>query len=141
MVEGKWFVQGANIDQALAIRQAVFGHGRDMLDDTAQQVVVYREGKPVGSARLWWNDGGFFAGDVGVLPAERGAGYGDLLVRLVLYKALSHNAKSVTLSCAAAVAPFFMRYGFQTADVGDPATLRVLAEQIALGCGHCQTDR
>lgn len=137
MIEGKWFPQGSDIGQALGIRQAVFGRGRDALDDEAQQVVVYREGRPVGAARLWWSDGGFFAGDVGVLPEERGAGYGDLLVRLLLYKALSHNAASVSLVCPAAFTPFFERYGFAVFQPGDPAAMRVTADQISLGCGHC----
>jgi len=137
VVEGKWFPQGADIREALAIREAVFGRGRDALDDGARQVVVYREGAPVGAARLWWRDGGFYAGDVGVLPEARGQGYGDLLVRLLLYKALSHNAKSVSLVCPAQTAGFFARYGFAAQDGGDPQTMRVQAGDIRLGCGHC----
>jgi hypothetical protein len=137
MVEGKWFPQGADIREPLALRRAVFGRGRDALDDEARQVVVYREGAPVGAARLWWQDGGFRMGDVGVLQESRGQGYGDLLTRLLLYKALSHNAASVTLVCPAAVAPFFVRYGFRALDSGDPSTLRVRACDIALSCGRC----
>lgn len=36
--------------------------------------------------------GPFGWGDVGVLSGFRGMGYGDLLVRLLLFKALSHGA-------------------------------------------------
>ncbi len=135
MIEGKWFPQGADIRTPLQLREAVFGRGRDVLDDEAQQVVVYREGAPVGAARLWWRDGGFWAGDVGVLPDARGQGYGDLLVRLLLYKALSHRAADVTLVCPASLSPFFARYGFAAVAAGDPVTMRVLAGDIALGCG------
>ena len=44
---------------------------QDALDEQAQQVVVYREGTPVGTARLWWYDGGFYTGDFCVLPKAR----------------------------------------------------------------------
>ena len=112
MIEGKWFVQNSDITQPLALREAVFARGRDALDAQAQQVVVYREGLPVGTGRLWWQDGGFFAGDIGVLPAQRGQGYGDLLVRLMLYKATTHHAQSLCVVCPADVCAFFARYGF-----------------------------
>ena len=137
MIEGKWFAQGADIAQPLQLRQAVLGRGRDALDEQAQQVVVYREGTPVGTARLWWYDGGFYTGDFCVLPMARGEGYGDLLVRLVLFKAMSHQAASVTLTCPSALSPFFARYGFRALEEGDPQRMRVAAEEISLGCGHC----
>lgn len=41
MIQGKWFPTGSDVSQPLAIRRAVFGRGRDALDDWAQQVTVY----------------------------------------------------------------------------------------------------
>ena len=87
MVQGRWYPVGSNIELPLSIRRAVLGRGRDALDDQAQQVIVFREDRAVGSARLWWQDGAFRMGDVAVLPEERGRGFGDLLVRLLLFKA------------------------------------------------------
>ena len=84
MIQGKWFPTGSDVSQPLAIRRAVFGRGRDALDDWAQQVTVYAGEEPVGAARLWWRDGAFWLGDVGVLSDFRGMGYGDLLVRLLI---------------------------------------------------------
>ena len=134
MVEGKWFSQGADIAQPLAIRQAVIGIGRDALDAEAQQVVVYREGEPVGTARLWWQEGSFWLGDLCVLPQARGQGYGDLLTRLLLYKAMTHQARSVRLRCPAALTPFFARYGFHAQSENDPAEMLLLAEDLRLSC-------
>ena len=71
MIQGKWFPTGSDVSQPLAIRRAVFGRGRDALDDWAQQVAVYAGDEPVGAARLWWRDGAFWLGDVGVLPGCR----------------------------------------------------------------------
>ncbi len=142
MVEGKWFEQGSDISVPLSVRRAVLGKGRDPLDDAAQQVLVYRGGEPVGTARLWWSDGAFFAGDVCVLPEARGQGYGDLLVRLLLYKAVSHNAAGVRLVCPRAAVPFFARYGFAPAPGGDPAAetveMHLRAGDICLRCKHDQ---
>jgi GNAT superfamily N-acetyltransferase len=91
-------------------------------------------------ARLWWSDGAFFAGDVCVLPEARGQGYGDLLVRLLLYKAVSHNAAGIRLMCPRAAAAFFARYGFAPAEGGDPAAdtveMRLRAGDICLRCKH-----
>ena len=134
MIEGKWFAQGAELAQPLAVRQAVLGFGRDALDEEAQQVVVYREGEPVGTARLWWQDGSFRLGDLCVLPQARGQGYGDLLVRLLLYKAMTHQAGSVRLLCPAALTPFFARYGFQAQSEEDPTEMLLLAENLSLSC-------
>ena len=81
MVRGKWFPMGSDISEALHIRSEVFGLGEETLDSAAQQVVVYREGSPVGSARLYWADGAFRLDRLGVLPEERNKGFGDLLRR------------------------------------------------------------
>jgi len=140
MIEGKWFAQGADITVPLTLRQAVFGRGRDALDDMAQQVVVYREGEPVGAARLWWADGDFHAGDIGVAPDRRGAGYGDLLVRLLAYKASTHGARCLVLQSPSALRAFFERFGF-TADApqGEPALMRLqLTDGGCAGCGKCK---
>ena len=134
MIEGKWFAQGADLTVPLAVRQAVFGRGRDALDDAAQQVTVYGNGEAVGSARLWWADGAFRLGDVGVLPDYRGQGYGDLLVRLLLFKALSHQADEIALVCPAEIAPFFSKYGFSADTQGDPVAMSIRGAQVQLDC-------
>ena len=138
MVEGKWFVQGSDLTVPLMLRQAVFGAGRDALDDAAQQVVVYRDGIPAGTARLWWQDGEFCAGDVGVVPAERGKGLGDLLVRLLLYKAATHAATALAVRCKADCVPYFTRCGFAVqAGDGEPVTLRARLDGGCAECAHC----
>ncbi|MDY2657122.1 MAG: GNAT family N-acetyltransferase [Candidatus Limiplasma sp.] len=127
MVQGKWFPTGCDLSQPLAVRQSVFGRGRDDLDDWAQQVAVYAGDDPVGAARLWWQDGAFWLGDVGVLPHNRGMGYGDLLVRLLLFKALSHGTCLIRLETPLQVAPFFARYGFREESSCDGQTVMVIA--------------
>lgn len=137
MIEGKWFAQGCDLTVPLAIREAALGTTRDAVDEQAQQVVVSRAGMPVGTARLWWSDGAFWAGDVCVLPTERGQGYGDLLVRLLLYKAATHGAKMVLLTCPASLTPFFERYGFTARAQEDPCTLCATLGDDGTGCAGC----
>ena len=143
MIQGKWFPQGSELTAPLAIRQAVFSRGQDARDSLAQQVVVYQDGVPAGSARLWWEEGAFHLGDVGVLEAERGKGLGDLLVRLLLFKAVSHYASQVELETPPETAPFFARYGFapgQAAANSPTIPMSIRGEDIALShCGaeHC----
>lgn len=136
MVQGKWFSPGSDIAVPVAVRQRVFGRGKDALDDQSWLITVYREDAAVGSGRLWWADGRFQMGDVGVLEEERNRGYGDLLVRLLLYKALTHNAGVIALSAPESVAPFFARYGFirETAD-GATVGMSIQGKDVCLS--HC----
>ena len=41
MVEGKWFQPGADAAEAFAIREAVFGRGRDEMDNESWNVLVW----------------------------------------------------------------------------------------------------
>jgi GNAT superfamily N-acetyltransferase len=140
MIEGKWFTQSDDISVPLSIRMTALGRGRDEWDDVAQQVLVYREGTPVGTARLWWSEGEFHAGDICVLPEARGQGYGDLLVRLLLFKAVSHNAAGVSLACPRDMVPFFARYGFREqpegASGGDAVAMWLASAELCLRCSH-----
>jgi len=136
MVQGKWFPMGADFSEALAVRQAVFATGTDELDPMAQQVVVYREGKPVGSARLYWLDGAFQLDKLGVLEEERDKGYGDLLIRLLLFKALTHSASIIRLETPAQTQPFFAKYGFVVdSETNGLTRMHILGENVQLS--HC----
>lgn len=132
MVQGRWFPMGGDLSEPLALRRQVFGRDTDDLDALAQQVVVYESGEPVGAARLWWQDGAFWLGDVGVLAEKRGRGYGDLLVRLGLFKALTHQAREIRLTATDDTAAFFAKYGFAPQENG---CMSILAQDVHLS--HC----
>lgn len=136
MVQGRWFPMGSDIALPLSVREAVFGRGEDALDEMAQQVIVHDDGRAVGSARLWWADGAFRLGDVGVLEGERGRGFGDLLVRLLLFKALTHSAAVIRLECPPEVEGFFAKYGFlRDGQTGNTVQMYILGENVQLS--HC----
>ena len=137
MVQGRWFPMGSDISVPLSLRQSVFGRGADALDGQSQHVVVFEtEDSPVGAARLWWADGAFQLGDIGVLESKRGKGYGDLLVRLLLFKALTHNASLIALKTPKETEAFFAQYGFVSGGEEDGMiAMSIRGEDVQLS--HC----
>ncbi|MDD2649030.1 MAG: GNAT family N-acetyltransferase [Eubacteriales bacterium] len=117
MVSGKMFAPGVPSPEADGISLSVFGKiGADALSPAEKaslwRGVIYDDGdKPVASGDIWY-DGDFVIGSLCVLKTERRKGYGDLLVRLLLYKAQTHFAKKVRLDATPETVSFFARYGF-----------------------------
>ena len=144
MIEGKWFPQGSDLSEVLSIRKSVFSRGEDALDSLAQNVLVYEDGVPVATGRIWWEDGVFWLGDLAVLPAFRNRRLGDLVLRLLLFKAQQHFAREVRLRCPPDVVGFFDRLGLRPADVAPSDELIELwipGEKIDLdSCKSCRKE-
>ena len=115
MIEGKWYSPGSDIEVSLELRKKSLNLIRDEIDYLSWQLVVFDDGEPVGAGRIWWQDGDFYIGAVSVLKDKRGMGFGDLLVRLLLYKAQEHNALRVLIKPCDSVG-FFTKYGFSAID-------------------------
>lgn len=139
MIQGKWFPPGSPLQDALSIRQQVFQLGGDELDHSAWNVVVYDEEIPCGTGRIWWAEGAFHLGDIGVLPASRHRKLGDLVLRLLLFKAQSHSARLIQVQCPPQTTGFFTRLGFLEANTAGPLhTLLLRGEDICLDtCQGC----
>ncbi len=151
MIQGCWVFGDQNIGDALAVRHAVFVAEQGFSPDTeadatdamSWHAILYEDDWPVATGRIYWQDGEFRLGRICVLKEKRGTGCGDLLMRLLLYKALDHNARSIALSAQTRVAPFYARYGFAPVgevydDEGVPHQLmRATPEQLKLG-SPCQ---
>ena len=136
MVQGRWFASGSDITLPISLRESVFGRGLDATGAMAQHGVVYESDVPVAAARLWWQDGAFWIGDIGVLPDRRDRGFGDLLVRLTLDKALTHCASLIRLECPAETESFFAQYGFATdGEVNGLKQMSIPGENVQLS--HC----
>ena len=143
MIEGKWYPQGADLSDLLPVREAVFGRGRDALDDESWNVLIWQDGAAVATGRLWWRDGAFRLGDLCVLPDHRGQRIGDLVLRLLLFKAQSHFAREVRLCCPADTAGFFARLGFRPSGECTPEGMEMLlpGEEIQLdSCAACKKE-
>ena len=143
MVEGKWYAPGAEMSEALEIRQAVLGRGADALDALSWNVLVRYEGESAATGRLWWQDGAFWLGDIAVLENQRGKGLGNLTLRLLLFKAESHAARLMRLNTPAEVAPFFARLGFRQEEprADGLVAMSLRGEDLCLdSCKGCQKD-
>ena len=143
MVEGKWFAPGADISEALTIREAVFGRCGDELDKMAWNVIVYYAGNPAATGRLWWHEGAFWLGDIAVLEELRGRRLGDLTLRLLLFKAETHAARMLRLISPIGVCPFFAKLGFQPEGEATEGMQQMMlrGEDLCLDtCQGCKKD-
>lgn len=141
MVQGKWFAPGEDLSAAvLPIRTAVFGRGADDLDALSWNALVYQDGVPAATGRIWWEDGAYWLGGIGVLEDRRRRKLGDLVLRLLLYKAQNHAAREVRLRCSRETAGFFSRLGLKEIPSDDPDTVEMMipGDQIDLDtCKNC----
>jgi predicted N-acetyltransferase YhbS len=84
---------------------------------------------------MYYDDGAFWLDSLAVREDLRGRGYGDLLARMMLDRALRHAAREIRLYAARGCEGFFRRYGFMEEPGGD-ALMSVKAEDMRLGgCG------
>lgn len=140
MVQGKWFSPGSDLSELLSVRSSVFGRGSDNLDAISWNVLVYQDTVPVATGRIWWQDGAFFLGDLGVLESFRHQRLGDLVLRLLLFKAQSHAAREVRLFCPRDTTGFFSRLGLKEQPGGNPSLVEMMipGDQINLDtCKNC----
>ncbi len=140
MIHGKWFAPGEDLAALLPVRTAVFGRSTDALDAVSWNALVYQDGVPAGVGRIWWEDGAYRLGDIGVLESYRGRRLGDLVLRLLLFKAQSHAAKEVRLLCPPDLTGFFARLGLKAESVSDSGLVEMMipGSEIDLDtCRHC----
>ena len=140
MVQGKWFSPGSDLSDLLPVRESVFGFGADDLDSLSWNVLVLEDGVPAATGRIWWEDGAFRLGGIGVLESHRCRRLGDLVLRLLLFKAQDHSAREVRLSCPRDLTGFISRLGLQPeppAD-SDPVEMMIPGDRIDLDtCKNC----
>ena len=77
--------------------------------------------------------------DLGVLEGFRRRRLGDLVLRLLLYKAQSHAAREVRLECPRDVTGFFSRLGLkEESSSGDAVEMMIPGDLIDLDtCKNC----
>lgn len=106
MVSTKWFQGIENIETCMELRRKVFCEElkldensiKDAYDDFAFNVVVYEDDNPVGTGRLLFKDGRYFIDKICVLEEFRSRNYGNLIIRMLVRKAVTIGAKQ-TYSC------------------------------------------
>jgi len=120
MITNRWFLGVEDISDAWMIRNKVFVEEQgnpaeaehDDIDKTALHLVVYADGSAVGCARMAPCVDGFKLSRIAVLKEARGKRYGDLIMRLLLFKAFQMGAKTVSLDAKETAVDFYSRFGF-----------------------------
>jgi len=141
MIQGKWLQPGDPLDLVLPLRRIIFDAGADALDLEAWNAVIFDDNVPAAIGRIWWRDGAFHLGTVGVDPQRRRKGLGDLVTRLLLFKAQQHAAREIRLTCPDEICGFFKPYGFEvTASLNGQSEMTldgaVLCLDSCQGCAH-----
>ncbi len=114
MIQGKWFAPGEDLSgEVLPVRKAVFGVSGPDTDPESWNALVYMDGIPAASGQIWWSNDAYWLGNIGVIPSMRGQRLGDLILRLLLFKAQSHAAREIRLRCPEDTEGFFARLGFR----------------------------
>ena len=153
MIRGKFLTSQDDVRAVMDIRRRVFvdeqGYSADTEIDGFDKMAVYalaydEKDRPAGTGRLIINDESRFQiGRVCVLREARGKGLGDLVVRMLLYRALELGAGEIWLGAQLPAVGFYARYGFKPVgeiydDEGVPHRwMRALAEEVDLegSCG------
>ena len=138
MVQGKWFAPGSDLSDILPVRTAVFGRGADDLDAASWNALVYEDSVPAATGRIWWENGAFWLGDIAVLEDRRRRRLGDLVLRLLLFKAQSHAAREVRLRCSRDLTGFFDRLGLRPLPSVDPDTVEMMISGDAIDLDTCR---
>ena len=122
MIRGKFLTSMDDLDQVLSIRTRVFveeqgfcaAEEMDAYDARAIHCLLYDgEGKPAATGRLYIDDDGYWRiGRVAVVRERRGQQMGDLVMRMLLDKALGAGAKRFRLLAQRQAEGFYSRYGF-----------------------------
>ena len=127
MIQAKWCESDGELQDAFAIREAVFVSEQgfpsesewDELDAVCDHVIVYDGALPVAAGRLYELTGGAWGfGRVCVLKAHRKQRYGDLVVRMLLNRGLKKGAALFRISAQLHAQGFYEQFGFQA--VGEP---------------------
>ena len=139
MVQGKWFTPGSDLSDLLPIRTAVFGRGEDELDSVSWNALIYENSIPVATGRISWDNGVYWIGDIGVLENHRKRHLGDLVLRLLLYKAQSHAAVEVRLRCPRSLTGFFDRLGLQIQTADDPVYVEMMISGNQIDLYTCKS--
>ena len=126
MICGRYYLGLDHMDEIAPIRREVFGEEQgikenilfDETDETAIQAVVYKDinrTMPVGVGRLFKTEDSneYKIGCIAVKKEERGQGYGDFIVRMLVDKALLMGADRVLVGAQQQAVAFYEKIGFR----------------------------
>lgn len=141
MITTKWF-QEKNLDGVLKLRKDVFLDElkyeeefiQDKYDIFAKNVVLYEDSIPVGTGRLIFKDGKYVIDKLCVKKEYRNRRYGDLIVRMLVRKAVTLGAKKTYVMIDDKCEKLFTRIKFVREDLCDG---KIVMRKDGDICGDC----
>ena len=136
----RWYLTGRTSELSVYADEFLEAPDLDSLDPESWNVLVFEDSVPVATGRIWWSNGSFWLGDIAVLESHRGKHLGDLVLRLLLYKAQSHSAREVRLRCPRSLTGFFSRLGLSETQAADDSDVEMMiaGDRIDLDtCSRC----
>lgn len=141
MISTKW-VQGINLEEVFNIRSLVFGselkydnsYSHDDFDSFGKNVLVYDCDKPVGTGRLIFKDSKYIIDKICVLKEYRGNSYGELIIRMLVRKAVDIGAEKTYAQIEKGFRGLFEKIGFIVDKEFENELLMVKFGDVG---GHC----
>jgi N-acetylglutamate synthase-like GNAT family acetyltransferase len=142
MINTRWLQGRENLRDVMSLRKNVFCHElkadenliTDIYDDFAFSLVVYEDNVPVGTGRLLFKEGKFFADMVCVLVQHRGKNYGDLIVRMIVRKAFDMGVEKTYANVGKQCRKLFENIGFDEVSEENGEILMMKTGDVG---GHC----
>nr|WP_312580022.1 GNAT family N-acetyltransferase [Sedimentibacter sp.] len=143
MVSTKWFKGIENSEIYFEIRKKVFCDElnmdcefiKDNYDEYSYNVVLYEDEKAAGTGRLIFKDGKYLIDKLCVLSEYRGNSYGELIVRMLVRKAVTTGAVKTYSVIDAKCKSLFEKAGFKETGADVNGDL-VMIKEGDVG-GHC----
>ncbi|MBQ9988827.1 MAG: GNAT family N-acetyltransferase [Clostridia bacterium] len=125
MLYADWLHGSEDLSMARAVRHKVFVEEQnipeeieyDEQDGMAWHLLVLDEDTPIGTGRVYIDNGQYHIGRVCVLPEHREIGIGNAIVRFLLERALNAGAPAIYLSAQTYIKNMYTKFGFE--QVGD----------------------
>ncbi|HHZ00680.1 MAG TPA: hypothetical protein GYA03_06250, partial [Tissierellia bacterium] len=128
MISTRLFQGRDNLSHILDIRKEVLadkGEITDIYDDFAINALLYDDDVPAGTARLLFKEGRFFIDMVCVKNQFKGLYYEDLLIRLLVRKAVSMGAEKTYMEAGEDLVEILENIGFKRETKGENLMVKV----------------
>ena len=120
MILIKWYNGKDDLTDAHTVRAKVFINEQnvpaelelDDKDNISQHIVIYDDKKALATGRLLEENGEYLIGRIAVLKEERKNGYGNIVVKNLIQRAIKDGAKEVKVHAQIRAAGFYEKLGF-----------------------------
>lgn len=141
MISTKW-LQEDNLEEVLKIRTAVFENELnfereyiyDDYDSFGKNVLLYDSGKAVGTGRLIFKDGKYLIDKICVLKEFRKNAYGELIIRMLVRKAVDMGAEKTYVHIDNTLRNLFEKIGFIVDSEAEEKLIMIKYGDVG---GHC----